>query len=909
MKKPTVICILIGLFWCVPWLCWGQLQVSFPSSRMVLQRSNANTASMHITGYYTVQLSRIEARLLARDGQGTNTDWATIQSNPQGGVYGGDLLARGGWYNLEVRGIVNEQPVGLAVVERVGVGEVFLVAGQSNAQGIYIYETGLQVSAPGAGNDRVNCVNFYTESQSDPPLPVFSHIDGGSNLAPGGRTGWCWGVLGDLLSQRLNVPVLFMNAGWAATTLENWQESYTTGTTFNGYTGQPLPPGQPYANLRTALRAYTNMLGIRAVLWHQGEADNRLNTFFPSTYSSAAYASRLLALINQSRQDSGKPIAWVVARASYDDQFKSNPNILAGQNTVIANTPNVYAGPNTDGIQIPRNRGASDGVHFDAAGMVDVANAWNNSLSDNFFNAVQPQLPAPMPSVSIACAGNNQVRMSVSGYASADWRTGQNGLSIVGGTGQYQAKVKDNLGNISYSPVFNVNPAPSIGGSSVICEGSTLTLTANYDNVIWSTNTQGRSITVGTGGTYSAKYNDVSGCTFTSNSIDVTVSKLPPAPAITALKPTVFCQGDNTILSSTGAVRYNWNNGSQGQQVNIGTSGTYFLTITDANGCTSPVSNGIVVTANPVPAKPTIAASGPLTFCADQSVTLTAPESAAYFWSTGQTTRSITTSQAGQYAVRVLNGFSCSSEISASIALVVNSLPGAPSLLAEGPTTFCDGGRVTLRVNTTLNPIWTTGETTPTVIAKQSGNYSARVQDANGCLSPLAPAILVDAKPVPIVPVIQQAGTYILQAGTTNSTTMYSWLLERDTLLVKTPLLKISQTGNYAARAYIRYPNGLTCASLVSTPFFYTLPVDNGGLSVYPNPSPDKILLVETLDILTSASITIYTVSGQEVLKRYTDQLSGPAVLNLADLSKGTYLLRVEAGNFKGTKRILVGEH
>ncbi len=907
MKKFPVIFSLIGLLCYAPLGAFGQVQVSFPSSRMVLQRSTANTAVIHITGYYTVSMSRIEARLTVRDGVGTAVDWTTIQTNPQSGVYSGDLPAKGGWYNLEVRGIANGQPTGATVVERVGVGEVFVVAGQSNAQGVPVYATGRPVSPPSAATDRVSCVNLYTTSQDDPPVPVFSHLDGGSNLAPGGYNGWCWSTLGDLLTQRLGVPILFLNAGWGGTGVSNWVESYTQGTTNSLYTGVALPAGQPYANLRTALRAYTNMLGVRAVLWHQGEADNRLNFFFPSLNTASLYASRLTGIINQSRNDTGKPLTWVVARASYDDEYKSNSNILAGQNAVIAGTANVYAGPNTDVIQIPRDRGIGDNVHFDPAGLIEVANAWNTSLTDNFFSATTPQLPVNQPVAAVACATNNQLQLSLGGYASVGWLSGQNGASIVAGAGQYQARVKDNVGNINYSPVFNVNSAPSISGSSAVCEGSTSTLTASYDNVVWNTNTQGKSISVGTAGTYSAQVNDVSGCTFTSNSIGVTVNKLPSAPTVTALKPTVFCDGDNTSLTSTGAASYNWNNGSRSQQINTGLSGAYFLTITDANGCASPASNIITVTANPVPAKPTIIAAGPLTFCADQSITLTAPESAAYVWSNGQATRNITTNQAGQYTVRVLNSFACSSEPSASISLVVNALPAAPTVVADGKTTFCYGGKVTLKVTTSLKPIWTTGETTNSVMASQSGNYSVQVQDANGCMSPLAPVVAVDVKPLPPVPIIQQVGTYILQAAQPETSTVYSWSLGQNIVPITTALLKATQSGTYTAQAAIRYADGLTCSSVASAPLLYELPIENDGLSIYPNPSIDKTVRIETLDILNHVTISLYTLLGQQVYQTYVDRLSGPILLNLVDSTAGSYLLRVESDEFSGTKRILVG--
>lgn len=358
--KRVCIHYLVGLLF-FPLLATAQIQVTFPVSRAVFQRTNNNESVIRINGYFTLPVSRIEARVQARNGQGTSSDWVTIQNNPSGGNYAGDLTVRGGWYNLEVRGMKDDQLVGTTIVERVGVGEVFIVAGQSNAQGIY-YEMG------SASDDRVNSINYYdaSESPNEPSVDVlnkFSHMDQGNRVAPRGMGTWCWGRLGDLLAQRLNVPILFFNAGYEGTAMRNWRQSIETGRSESVYVGNEFyKEGQPYANLRIALQFYTHMLGVRAVLWEQGEAE----IFAHSTQSS--YVSDLQFVISRSRQDSGKNIAWVVARSSYSGDFLgSRPELIAAQNQVIAGGPNIYAGPATDGIQIPRLRPPrtnTDDVHF-----------------------------------------------------------------------------------------------------------------------------------------------------------------------------------------------------------------------------------------------------------------------------------------------------------------------------------------------------------------------------------------------------------------------------------------------------------------------------------------------------------------------------------------------------------------
>jgi large repetitive protein len=56
------------------------------------------------------------------------------------------------------------------------------------------------------------------------------------------------------------------------------------------------------------------------------------------------------------------------------------------------------------------------------------------------------------------------------------------------------------------------------------------------------------------------------------------------------------------------------------------------------------------------------------------------------------------------------------------------------SITPDGPTTFCDGGSVTLEASTGAGYLWSpNGETTQSIVATQNGSYSVTITDANGC--------------------------------------------------------------------------------------------------------------------------------------------------------------------------------
>src|SRR5690606_2629585 len=102
------------------------------------------------------------------------------------------------------------------------------------------------------------------------------------------------------------------------------------------------------------------------------------------------------------------------------------------------------------------------------------------------------------------------------------------------------------------------------------------------------------------------------------------------------------------------------------------------------------------ITVNALPATPTITNSGATTFCSGGSVTLTSSAGSSYLWSNGATTQAISPTTSGTYSVQVTNAAGCQSTASASVPVIVNPLPSAPTISNTGATTFCTGGSVTL---------------------------------------------------------------------------------------------------------------------------------------------------------------------------------------------------------------------
>jgi hypothetical protein len=134
-----------------------------------------------------------------------------------------------------------------------------------------------------------------------------------------------------------------------------------------------------------------------------------------------------------------------------------------------------------------------------------------------------------------------------------------------------------------------------------------------------------------------------------------------------------------------------------------------------------------------LPLKPVITVTGSASFCAGDSVVLTAPQSSAYTWSTGASSQSIVVKQQGTYRVRIKNDQGCESAMSDPVNTLIHQLPAAPiieqvnldTLTASvvGATYEWKKDGVPLTANTRK------------IKVNENGHYAVRVKDANGCFS------------------------------------------------------------------------------------------------------------------------------------------------------------------------------
>ena len=389
----------------------------------------------------------------------------------------------------------------------------------------------------------------------------------------------------------------------------------------------------------------------------------------------------------------------------------------------------------------------------------------------------------PVPTASITPSGptsfctGGSVTLTANTSDSYLWSNGATTQSIVvNASGTYTVQVTQSgcTSSASAPTTVTVTPVPTASitpsGPTSFCTGGSVTLTANAsDSYLWSNGATTQSIVVNASGTFTVQVTQ-SGCTSTA-SAPTTVSVTPvPTASITPSGPTSFCTGGSVTLTANTSDSYLWSNGATTQSIVVNASGTYTVQVTQS-GCTSAASAPTTVTVNPTPTA-TITASGPTTFCAGGSVTLTASSGTSYLWSNGATTSSIVVTASGSYSVTVTQS-GCSAT-SAPTAVTVNPTPTA-TITASGPTTFCSGGSVTLTATSGDSWLWSNGQTTQSIVVTTGGSYSVTVTNGLGCTANSAPTV-VTVNPTPDPTITGPTSTCAGVAVTLTAGNGSSWL-------------------------------------------------------------------------------------------------------------------------------------
>jgi gliding motility-associated-like protein len=279
---------------------------------------------------------------------------------------------------------------------------------------------------------------------------------------------------------------------------------------------------------------------------------------------------------------------------------------------------------------------------------------------------------------------------------------------------------------------------------------------------------------VNAAGTYSVTVGS-SGCSSTSAITTVTINSNPSATANGNATP--ICSGGTLSFTSTGGNSYAWsgpNNYSSSSQnptiTNATTiaNGTYTVTVTDLNGCSSTATTTVSI--NPLP---TINIVGGNSICLGQSITLSATGASNYSWNTGATTNSITVNPTvgTSYTVTGTDANGCVNTQTQTV-----SVNNAPIANAGNDISICSGNGTILTASGGTSYLWNTGETTASISVNPTNITTYYVTVSNGTCSSIDSVIVnVNNSPIasvsPDITIVQGTSTTLTATGGGS----YSW--------------------------------------------------------------------------------------------------------------------------------------
>jgi gliding motility-associated-like protein len=365
--------------------------------------------------------------------------------------------------------------------------------------------------------------------------------------------------------------------------------------------------------------------------------------------------------------------------------------------------------------------------------------------------------------------------------------------------------------------IVNPNSTPTFNSVSAICAGSALnalpTISTNLISGSWSPALSNQQTT-------SYTFTPSAGICATTSSLTITVNPLPTA-AITAPSTTILtCSNTSITLTATGGGSYLWSTGSTTSSITVNTPGTFPVTVTGANGCTSTASQ--TITQNTTP--PSAAITPPITnvlTCTTTSITLTATGGGTYSWSNGAavvgTNATLSVTSPGTYTVTVTGANGCT----ASASQIITQSTAPPTVAITPPTTTvltCASTSISLTATGGGTYSWSNGTavvgTNATLAVTTPGTYTVTVTSANGCTANASQVITQNiSTPVagitaPTTSVLTCATTSISLIATGGGT--YSW--SNGTAVVGTnATLSVNTQGTYTVT--VTSANGCTATA------------------------------------------------------------------------------------------------
>ncbi len=574
-----------------------------------------------------------------------------------------------------------------------------------------------------------------------------------------------------------------------------------------------------------------------------------------------------------------------------------------------------------------------------AAGIYRVTAIDSNGCADSAsvtINQTSPVVVSILSKTDVSTCGGNDgsATASASGgtmpYAYA-WSSGSTD-SIANNlpAGNFTVTVTDFSGCTAGTSVTISAPVPGVAGigsvSHVSCFGgsdgsaaATISGGASPYSYLWSNGSTDSTNAGLAANSYSVTITDNLNCTSTASATINEPSAL--TLAIDSVR-NVLCNGDSNgfvLAVATGGTppyNFNWSSGSTDSVATSLSAGGYYVTVTDANGCSI---NDSIQISEPSPLSASVDTVTDVSCFGDddgsaQAVAAGGTPGYSFVWSSGDSSALAIGLSIGNYTVTVTDQNGCIASSSTSV-----SQPDEISLsVAVADVSFPGGsdGSVNLTVVGGTAPYdfsWSNTEITEDITDLSAGTYSVTVTDANGCTSTTSADV---SEPAPCnlsADVGDIAGTSAPGDSSERAYSIlfipgytYQWSVTNGEIILGqgTGLVYVQWGGIGPGLLQVIVSDGV-CVDTIDLKVF--VPVEEiisaGEIRLYPNPASAEFLVSLENNNSSEMKLIITDILGR---KQYEGVFSGNKKFSAEDFSAGIHIIEIRAGGTIFRERLLI---
>lgn len=579
--------------------------------------------------------------------------------------------------------------------------------------------------------------------------------------------------------------------------------------------------------------------------------------------------------------------------------------------------------------------------------------------NDLFLVKFSPDKPVVTVSGPLTfCDGDSVLLSTAIPYSAYQWSHGPTSRSVtIKKSGKYVVTVKDanNVTTTSDTVEVKINLKPKANFTFINnCQGKLIYL---YDSSIIASGTLTYAWDLGDGrkstlkdiatiysnpGIYNVKLVVTSnnGCI---DSITKTISVFANPKADFTVSNMV-CKGASVSLNNTSIipantnVSYFWNFGDGNSSTQVSPVHTYLtegtfnikLIVTTNNGCIDSITKSITV--QPVP----VANFSFINSCTGIPVSFSdssfiSQGTLNYEWDFGDGGNSIiknpiyTFNKPGNFDIKlkVKSNFGCIDSIIKTI--IIYPRPTRPDITANGSLTFCEGDSVELSAGPGYSSyLWSTGDTTQSIVIKQSGAYKVIVSNINGCLDSSSTALVTvnsanfNVSFTENQRILTTQPYSVVFTNTTPNPTNYdfTWKFgDGNTSNQESPIYSYQDSGLFTITLIAKNKVTGCMDSLVKKDWILvsklsnilSIPNTKPEVIIYPNPTTNSFSVDIKNPIQSGLQLILFDGLGRKLEEKHLkpNETQRNLMFDLNNSTKGIYFLKVISNNANFTYKVI----